>query len=173
MAKLKPPLAVGLFEDPEKLLKAASQAKEKGFKNLDAYTPYPVPGLQEALGIKSSWVPYATLVAGFSGASLIYLFMYWTSVINWPVNVGGKPFHSWPTFIPITFEGGVLLGGVTTFIALLVACGLPKGKPFIIDPNLTNDQLALVIPEKENTGIGDPTAFLKEIGAYEVKRIVA
>ena len=173
MARFKPPIVVGIFEGPEDLLRAANQAREKGYKNLDAYTPYPLHGLKEALGLKFSWVPYATLVAGFSGAGLIYLFMYWVSVINWPVNVGGKPLHSWPAFIPITFEGGVLLGGVTTFLALLIACGLPKFKPVIIDPNLTNDRFALVIPEEQVFGLDNPEKFLKEIGAVDVKRIVA
>ena len=173
MARLKPPLVVGFFENPPDLLKAASKAREGGYKNLDAYTPYPVHHLPEALGIKRSWVPWATLVAGFSGATLIYTFMYWTSTVDWPVNVGGKPFHSWPAFIPITFEGGVLLGGVATFIALLLACGLPRRKPFIIDPQLTNDRFALVIPEKENPGKGNLEEFLKNIGAHEVKRILA
>ena len=173
MAKLKPPLVVGLFEDPQELLKAAFQAKQKGFKNLDAYAPYPVHGLTKALGLGFSWVPYVTLVCGLGGAALIHLFMLWTSVIDWPVNVGGKPLYSWPALVPITFEGGILAGGVMTFIALLVACGLPKFKPFVLDPNITNNKFALVIPEKDNLGIQDPSTFLKEIGAYEVKRITA
>ena len=173
MARIKPPLVIGFFEDPQTLLEAAGQVREKGLKNVDAFTPYPVHHLPEALGIKRSWVPWATLVAGFSGATLIYTFMYWTSTVDWPVNVGGKPFHSWPAFIPITFEGGVLLGGVATFIALLLACGLPRRKPFIIDPQLTNDRFALVIPEKENPGKGNLEEFLKNIGAHEVKRILA
>lgn len=173
MAKLKPPLWVAFFEDPESLLKGANQAREKGFSGLDAFTPYPVHGLEKALGLGHSWIPYVALIFGLGGATLGYLFMYWTSVIDWPLNVGGKPFNSWPAFVPIVFECGVLLGGLATFVSLLVATNLPRHKPFVIDPELTNNRFALVIPEAQETVREDIERFLKEAGAIEVKRIVA
>lgn len=173
MAKLKPPVVIGFFEEPEALLTAAAAARDKGFKFLDAYAPYPVHGLDKALGLRYSWIPYVTLVMGLLGAGLIYLYMYWTTVIDWPVNIGGKPLHSWPAFVPITFEGGVLLGGVSTFLALLIACGLPKRKPFIIDRYLTDNRFAIVIPEEKNRFLGDPLDFLQAQGAIDVRRISA
>lgn len=173
MARFTPPLAIGFFENPEALLKAADQARQKGFQNLDAFAPYPVHGLVRALGLRPSWVPYVTLICGLGGATLGYLFMYWTSVIDWPVNIGGKPFNSWPAFVPITFEFGILFGGVSTFIALLIATNLPRKKAFVVDPNLTNDRFALVIPEKQELVHEDLEQFLRGVGAVEIKRIMA
>lgn len=173
MAKFKPPLWVGFFDDPQTLLKAANQAREKGFQELDAFAPYPVHGLERALGLKHSWIPYATLVFGLGGATLGYLFMYWVSAVDWPLNIGGKPFNSWPAFVPVVFECGVLLGGLATFVALLVATNLPSQKPFVIDPELTNKRFALVIPEKQDSVREDIERFLKGAGAIEAKKIVA
>jgi len=138
---------LALYEDPDTLLRAAAQAKEHGFEGMDAYTPYAVHGLSEALGIKKSWVPYVTLVMGLSGAALGLTFQIWTSAYDWPINVGGKPFISLPAFIPITFECGVLLGGTMTLAALLFACGLPGWNKPILDRDLTNDRFGLWIPE--------------------------
>jgi len=138
---------LALYEDPDALLRAATVAREHGFAGVDAYTPYAVHGLSEALGIRKSWVPFVTLVMGLSGAALGLTFEIWASSIDWPINVGGKPFVSLPAFIPITFECGVLLGGTMTLAALLAACGLPNlGKP-ILDRDLTNDRFGLWVPE--------------------------
>ena len=138
---------LALYDDPDKLLHAAAIAKEHGFPDLDAYTPYAVHGLSEALGIKKSWVPYVTLVMGLTGASLGLTFMIWTSAFDWPINVGGKPMISLPAFIPITFECGVLIGGTMTLAALLAACGLPNWSKPILDRDLTNDRFGLWIPD--------------------------
>ena len=138
---------LALYDDPDKLLDAAAIAKEHGFPDLDAYTPYAVHGLSEALGIKKSWVPYVTLVMGLAGASLGLTFMIWTSAYDWPINVGGKPMVSLPAFIPITFECGVLIGGTMTLAALLVACGLPNWSKPILDRDLTNDRFGLWVPD--------------------------
>jgi hypothetical protein len=138
---------LALYADPDSLLAAASRVREHGFRNVDAYTPYPVHGLSEALGIRKSWVPYVTLVTGISGAALGLLFQIWASAIDWPINIGGKPYVSLPAFIPITFEAGVLLGGTMTLAALLIACGLPNFRAPILDRDLTNDRFGLFIPD--------------------------
>lgn len=138
---------LALYDNPDALLHAAARVKEHGFPGVDAFTPYPVHGLSEALGIKKSWVPYVTLVMGLAGAALALGFEIWTSAIDWPLNVGGKPMVSLPAFIPITFEGGVLIGGTMTLAALLVACGLPNLGAPILDRDLTNDRFALWIPD--------------------------
>ena len=138
---------VALYADPDSLLNAAAGAKEHGFPDMDAFTPYAVHGLSEALGVKKSWVPWVTLVMGLSGATLGLTFMIWTSAFDWPINVGGKPLISLPAFIPITFECGVLLGGTSTLAALLLACGLPNLRKPILDRDITNDRFALWIPE--------------------------
>lgn len=146
--KPQPARAVlALYEDPDQLLNAAALVKEHGFEGVDAYTPYPVHGLSEALGVKKSWVPYVTLVMGLGGAALGLTFEIWTSAYDWPINVGGKPFVSLPAFVPVMFECGVLLGGTMTLAALILACGLPNLKAPILDRNLTNDRFGLYVPE--------------------------
>ncbi len=138
---------LALYADPDSLLAAAARTREHGFQNVDAFTPYPVHGLSEAIGIRKSWVPFVTLVMGLTGAALGLTFEIWTSAVDWPINVGGKPFVSLPAFIPITFESGVLLGGTMTLAALLLACGLPNYRAPILDRDLTNDRFGLFIPD--------------------------
>lgn len=169
MAKPVTGAVVGLFDDPHALLKAGKSARERGFKNLDAYMPYAVHGINEALGIKRSWVPWATLAAGITGGSLGFYFQVWTMAIDWPLNVGGKPFISWPAFVPITFECTVLFAGVTTLLSLFAACSLPRRSPKVLDLRLTDDRFALVVP---TAGTGaEEERFLKEAGALDVKRV--
>jgi len=147
-AKPKPIRGVlALYESPDTLLQAAATIREHGFRGADAYTPYAVHGLSEALGIRKSWVPYVTLVMGLTGAGLGLWFEIWTSAVDWPINVGGKPFVSLPAFIPITFESGVLIGGTMTLAALLIACGLPNYRSPILDRSLTDDRFGLFIPD--------------------------
>ena len=170
---LKPTRAIlALYEEPDQLLRAAAAAKEHGFEGMDAFTPYPVHGLSEALGIKKSWVPYVTLVMGLGGAFLGLTFEIWTSAFDWPINVGGKPLISLPAFIPVMFECGVLLGGTMTLAALLFACGLPNLRAPILDRNLTNDRFGLYVPEYgPNWNEDRILKLLKSTGPLEVKVI--
>jgi hypothetical protein len=171
--KAKPSRGVlALYADPDSLLSAAAQAKEHGFPEMDAFTPYPVHGLSEALGIRKSWIPYVTLVMGLTGATLGLTFMIWTSAFDWPILIGGKPLISLPAFIPITFECGVLAAGTMTLTALLLACGLPNLKGPVLDRDLTNDRFGLWIPEIgpawNETRI---VQFLKSTGPVDVRVI--
>ena len=166
--------ALALYDNPDALIHAAARAREHGFVDLDAFTPYPVHGLSEALGVKKSWVPYVTLVMGLGGAGLGLLFQIWTSAYDWPLNIGGKPMVSLPAFIPVTFETGVLLGGTMTVAALLFACGLPNFKTPILDRDITNDRFALFIPDS-GPGWDEERAvrFLTSTGPVEVRKIRA
>lgn len=165
---------LALYDNPDALIHAAANAREHGFEGMDAYTPYPVHGLSEALGLRKSWVPYVTLAMGLSGAALGLGFQIWTSAIDWPLIVGGKPMVSLPAFIPVTFECGVLLGGTMTLAALLVACGLPNFNAPVLDRNLTNDRFALFIPEAGPEGSTERALrFLKSTGPVEVRSIRA
>jgi hypothetical protein len=174
-AKPEPSRGVlALYDDPDKLLRAAAMAKEHGFAGMDAYTPYAVHGLSEALGIKKSWIPYVTLVMGLTGAALGLTFEIWTSAFDWPINVGGKPMISLPAFIPITFESGVLIGGTMTLAALLLACGLPGYNKPILDRDLTNDRFGLWIPELgPDWNEARILQFLKTTAATDVRVIRA
>ncbi len=161
---------IGVYSDPDILMEAADGARKKGWKNLDAYTPYPIHGLDKALGIGSSWVPWVTLVMGLLGALGGFTLEYWVHVIQWPMNIGGKPLNSWPAFFPIMFESGVLIGGISTFVAMWAACKLPTKTPVIQDERFTDDKFGLLIPI-EGVTPSDVESYLKSSGAEEVKHV--
>jgi hypothetical protein len=117
---------VGSFADPEALLHATAELRGKGLGIVDTYTPYPVPGLERALGTRRARVPLLVLVGGLLGAVTGYLLIYFTNVVDWPLNVGNRPPHSPPTHIPVTFEMGVLFGAGFAFFGLLLLLGLPR-----------------------------------------------
>src|SRR5579872_4592523 len=96
------------FQHPEEALAAVRQAYEAGYRQMDAYTPFPVEGLGEALGRKGTAVPLIVLIGGIVGGLGGYFMQWYAMVIDERVNIGGRPFHSWPAFIPITFELTVL-----------------------------------------------------------------
>ncbi|MBU0509715.1 DUF3341 domain-containing protein [bacterium] len=162
---------LGIFRDPDSILNAARDAGKRGWKHLDAITPYPVHGMEHALGLRQSWVPWVTLVMGFTGGLLGLIFQGWTSAIDWPLNVGGKSFFSWPAFVPVMFECAILIGGICTFIALWMACRLPKTRPCIHDERLTDDRFALIVPLYSGVSEEEIEEFMKGAGADEVRRV--
>lgn len=113
------------FKQGEALLAAARQAYTAGYRKLNAYTPFPLEGLSDALGQKPSKLPLLTLAGGVLGGSGAYFMMWYASVISYPINVGGRPLHSWPAFIPITFELTVLGASFASFFGMLALNGLP------------------------------------------------
>jgi hypothetical protein len=166
---MKKDFVLATFDCEEKLLHSTEKAMDKKIEIYDIYTPFPVHGLDEAMGIKRSILPYVTFLAGASGLMLALGFQIWTSAVDWPTVIGGKPFISIPAFIPITFEITVLLGAHTTVLAFLVLNKLyPGKKPLILDPAQTEDKFIMAI-EKDKANVDDVTALLKEHGAIEVK----
>lgn len=114
------------FKEHDHLLEAARRAYAAGFREMDAYSPFPVEGLAEALGHEHSPVPLFTLLGGMAGGLGAY-FMEWYSMGRlYPLNVGGRPHNSWPNFIPITFELTVLIASVSALTAMLVLNRLPQ-----------------------------------------------
>jgi hypothetical protein len=113
------------FDSPTSLVKAAEQTREAGYKKIDAYSPLPVEGLAEAIGFHHDLVPLVTLIGAIIGGATGYLMQYWINVINYPINIGGKPFHSWPAFIVVTFEMTILFGGISAVFGMLALNGLP------------------------------------------------
>lgn len=114
------------FEEHEQLLEAAKRAFAEGYRDMDAYSPFPVEGLAEALGHERSIVPLFTLLGGMAGGLGAY-FMEWYSMARlYPINVGGRPHNSWPNFIPVTFELTVLIASLTALVAMLVLNRLPR-----------------------------------------------
>ncbi len=165
-------VVVAYIDDPEKLLEMGHRARKQGFVKLDAIMPYPVHGFEEALGLKKSWIPSAAKFMLVVGAGLGLWLQIWTMAFDWPINVGGKPLISWPAFIPIVFESGVLLAGITTFLALMhVGRYFPGKNAKMIRDRLTDDQFALIIPEKGNGSTKQIIEFLKGAGIEDVDEI--
>lgn len=114
------------FATPEALLAAAHAAREAGYTRLDAFTPFPVKELPEAIGFRRNRVPLFVLIGGLIGAGGAYLMQWYPNVVGYPLNVGGRPLHSWPSFIPVTFELTVLLAAFAALISMLALNGLPQ-----------------------------------------------
>src|SRR5574341_32109 len=113
------------FDNPEALLGAARRAYAEGYRNMDAYSPFPVEGLAEAIGFYHTRVPFFVLLGGILGCLGGFYLQYWVSVIDYPINVGGRPLNSWPAFIPVTFEMTILLAALAAFFSVLALNRLP------------------------------------------------
>jgi hypothetical protein len=113
------------FEKHEELVRAAEKAYARGFRSMDAYAPFPVEGLADALG-KKNRMPQLVLAGGIIGGLIAYGMQWYANVISYPINVGGRPMHSWPAFVPITFELTVLGASLAAFFFSLGLSGLPR-----------------------------------------------
>ena len=113
------------FETPEQVVKAAQSAYDAGYRKMDAYSPMPVEGLAEAIGFKRNFVSLVVLIGGLCGCVGGFGLLWWIAVIAYPHNVGGRPFDSWPMFIPITFECTVLLAALSSVVGMLAMNKLP------------------------------------------------
>lgn len=180
---------LGIYQDPHELLLAAAKVRDENYQSFDAFTPYPVHGLDAAQGLKRSPLPFVTFSAGLTGCVLGFLLEYWTSVVDWPLIVGGKPFNSWPAFVPVMFECTILFAGLATVAGMFIMNRLPNHHQKAFDPRLTKDRFALIIsappplkdPDDES-GVklkykpfneSEAQEFLKKTGAKEVKSVYA
>jgi hypothetical protein len=114
------------YEDPNTLVLAAHKAYEEGYRKMDAFSPFPIEELSEAIGFHKNNLPLLVLIGGVLGCIGGYSLCYWVSVKAYPIIVGGKPFHSWPSFIPVTFETTVLLAALAAVLGMLALNGLPE-----------------------------------------------
>ena len=113
------------FDSASDLVAAARKTHEAGYKKIDAYSPFPVEELAEAIGFHKNRVPLVTLIGAMVGGLTGYLMQYWIAVVDYPVNIGGRPYHSWPSFIVVTFEMTILFGGISAVLGMLALNGLP------------------------------------------------
>ena len=113
------------FDDPNALVAATQQAHHEGYRRMDAYSPFPIEELHEALGGHHTRLPLIVLVGGLVGCIGGYSLVYWVSAMAYPINVGGRPLHSWPAFIPVTFECTILVAALSAVFGMLALNGLP------------------------------------------------
>lgn len=173
MREAKPYGLLAEFETPEALRAAAERAYADGYRRLDAYSPFPVHGLAEAIGFRRNALPLLVLLGGFAGAGAGFLLQYFVAVIDYPINVGGRPLNSWPSFIPITFEVTILIAALTAVLGMLLLNGLPQPYHPLFNASrfalATRDRFFLCI--EANDPRFDPAAtraFLLGLGAREV-----
>ena len=114
------------FDNPTDIVEAANRARVAGYTAMDAYTPFPIEELNDALGLKRNPLPLIVLIGGILGGMGGYSLEFWTQVVAWPMNIGGRPFHSWPQFIPVTFETTVLGAALTCFFGMWALNRLPQ-----------------------------------------------
>lgn len=143
------------YSDGEAVLAAAQAARDAGFKKMDAYTPYMVEGLVDALGNKDDRVPRIVFICGLICAGLGFLMQYWITGVDYPMNIGGRPNLSWPSYIPITFESGVLVAAFSAVVGMFGLNGLPRPHHPVFDApgfdRATRDKFFLCI-EAEDEG---------------------
>ena len=132
------------FDDPTSLVAATERSHAEGYRCMDAYSPFPIEELHHALGARSTRLPLIVLIGGIVGCTGGYLLQYWASAIAYPLNVGGKPLHSWPAFIPVTFECTILVAALSAVLGMLALNGLPM--PY--HPVFNVPQFALATREK-------------------------
>ncbi|MCI0488274.1 MAG: DUF3341 domain-containing protein [Blastocatellia bacterium] len=141
------------FDNPTEIVAAAHRAYEEGYRNMDAFTPFPIEELSEAIGFHHNRLPLIVLIGGIVGCLGGYLLQYWVAVIEYPLNIGGRPFHSWPAFIPITFETTVLVAALSAVFGMLALNGLPRPHhPVFNVPNFklaSRDHFFLCIESKD------------------------
>ena len=113
------------FDSAQSLVDAAHKTHAAGYQKIDAYSPFPIEGLAEAIGFTKNSVPLVVLIGGLVGGLSGYLMQYWIAAISYPINVGGKPYHSWPAFIVVTFEMTILFAGLSAVFGMLALNGLP------------------------------------------------
>ncbi|MCC6587160.1 MAG: DUF3341 domain-containing protein [Bryobacterales bacterium] len=166
---------LGIFDDEGGIMGAIQAARAQRLRIVEVYTPYAVHGLDRVLGLKRSRLSLVCLVAGALGAGLKLWFETWTAAVDWPVDVGGKPWNSLPAFVPITFEVMVLFAGLSSVGALLIVSRLwPGKKSNLIHPRITNDRFALLLEETDASfDVARVRQLLKAHGAVEVTELLA
>ncbi len=164
------------FTSPEPLVKAARRAREQGYRRVDAFTPFPVEGLAEALAQDRTWLPWFILGGGAVGGVGGFLMQYVANVYSYPLNIGGRPYNSWPAFIPVTFELAVLGAALTAVFGMLAANRLPQPYHPLFDAEhfqlATRDRFFLCIRADDPRFDPRGTAqFLRSLGPTEVEEV--
>jgi hypothetical protein len=164
------------FETPEALLTAAHKTNAAGYKRVDAFTPLPVEGLAEAVGFHHSSLPLVVLIGGVLGGLTGFFLQYYANVFSYPLNIAGKPYNSWPAFIPITFELTVLGAAVFCVFGMLAMNGLPAPYHPVFNVErfalATRDRFFLLIKARDKQfDLAKTKKFLQGLQAREVSEV--
>ena len=165
------------FDDPDALCAATEKAYEAGYRTMDAFSPFPIHGLAESMGVDKTFVSMFTLFGGLLGAATGFGMQWFAMVIHMPFDIGGKPYFSWPSFIPITFELTILFGAFAALGSMLLLNGLPRLHHPIFDAKrferASSDGFFLCIESNDALyDIEKTTTFLKELSPVEVSEVV-
>jgi hypothetical protein len=161
------------FDNPSDAVAAAKRVHEEGYTRIDAFSPYPVEELSEAIGVHQTYMSHIVLAGGILGGLTGYLMQYYIATLYYPINVGGKPLHSWPAFIPITFEMTVLGAGLFAVFGMLAMNGLPEPyHPVFNAPNFalaSRDRFFVLVESADPKFDRERTAeFLRTLNPREV-----
>jgi hypothetical protein len=164
------------FENPSALVNATRAAREKGYRKLDAYSPFPIEALSDALHLHRNRLPLIVLIGGLVGGGLGYLLQYYVTVWHYPLNIAGRPLHSWPAYIVITFETTILIAALSCVLGLFALCGLPMPyHPVFNVPRFamaSQNRFFLCIEATDPLFDHDRTAeFLESLEATEVSEV--
>ncbi len=165
------------FDGPEALLQAASRVREAGFGQVEAYSPFPIHGMSEAVGFNDAKIRWIIFWSGVMGAIGGFGLQMWVSMVAYPHNVGGKPLFSWPAFIPVTFECMVLCASFGAVIGMLGLNGLPQPYHPVFEARrfhlASQDKFFLVI-EADGEAFDSKKAMqaLKDVGGVEIEEVV-
>ena len=164
------------FETPTDIVNAAKRTHQAGYRKIDAYSPFPIEELAEAIGFHRDGVALITLIGGLLGMFGGYFMQYWIHAINYPTNVGGRPFNSWPAFIVVTFELTILCAGLAAVFGMLALNGLPMPyHPAFNVPRFafaTKDRFFLIIFSSDRKyDRAETWRFLESLGPRTVSEV--
>jgi hypothetical protein len=170
---------IGEFESPRQLIAAARKVREAGYKKIDAFSPFPIEGLSQALGLgrRQDLVPLLTLLEGLCGGLGGFGFEYWVNVISYPMNIAGRPLNSWPAFIPVTFELTVLGASLSAVLGMLALNKLPEPHHplFASDrfqKHASNDRFFICIEAADpKFKLAEAMEFLRSVSAQNVAEV--
>jgi hypothetical protein len=166
---------LGHFYEPADALTAAAKVRDAGWTHFDVLTPFPVHGMEQAMGQKKSWIPYAAGLLAIGGILFAQGLQNYVMVYDWPINFGGKPFAAWPAFIPITFEAMVFWAALgSAFLAIIAGKKdtIPQPPPMAIETGATVDKFVLWISATDpKWDAGKAESFVKSLGADGVRLV--
>jgi Protein of unknown function (DUF3341) len=167
---------IGEFEKPEQLIHAAEKIREAGYRYYESYTPFPVEGLPEAMGMRRNMVPLITLIGGLLGGLGGFGFQYWVNVVSYPMNIAGRPLNSWPAFIPVTFELTILCASLSAVLGMLALNGLPQPHHPIFNANrfshASQDRFFVCIQARDQKfDLAETARFLQSLAAQHVSEV--